>query len=203
MSLATAALRRPATPAGPSLEPAPHIELVPPAAGRRARPRVLYAGVVVGGLGALMLSQLLLSIALSDGAYTIDALQTERKEQARAVQQLTEDLGRLSSPQNLAANAEALGMVQNTNPVWLRMSDGAVIGTPAPAAGAGVLAASGSQVANDLLTGVPLVTVPAAGAEGAQALPGQLGAPAPATPEQAAGTTAPAELPLLAAPTTR
>lgn len=198
-ALATAPLRRPASPARPHVEPAPQIELVPQTSGRRARPRVLYAGVTVGGLGALMLSQLLLSIALSDGAYTIDALQTERKEQARAVQQLTEDLGRLSSPQNLAANAEALGMVQNTNPVWLRMSDGAVIGTPAPATGAGVLAAGGSQVANDLLTGVPLVT-PTATAAGQ---PGPTGAPAPATPDAAAGTSGTAELPLLAAPTTR
>ena len=193
-ALASAPLRRPASPARPHVEPAPHIELVPPAAARRARPRVVYAGVVVGGVGALMLSQLMLSIALSDGAYTIDALQTERREQARAIQQLSEDIGRLSSPQNLAVNAEALGMVQNSNPVWLRMSDGAVLGTPAPAEGSGVLATSGSQVANDLLTGVPLVAaVPSIGSL----------TPAPATPESPAGTTGSAELPLLAAPTTR
>ena len=198
-ALATAApFRRPASPARPHLEPAPHIELVPPTAAPKARPRVVYAGVVVGGLGALMLSQLLLSIALSDGAYTIDALQTERKEQARAVQQLSEDIGRLSSPQNLAANAEALGMVQNSNPVWLRVSDGAVIGTPAPASGTGVLATSGSQVANELLTGVPLIATGAAA--GAAAQPGAL---APATPEQAPGSATSTELPLLAAPTTR
>ncbi|HEY8590612.1 MAG TPA: hypothetical protein VIL55_13795, partial [Naasia sp.] len=125
MSTALASpLRRPTAPALPPLgADLPHIEIVPARAQRRARPRALYAGVVVGSLGALMTGQLLLSIAVSDGAYTIDRLQTEQKAQARTVQQLTEDLGRLSSPQNLARNAEALGMVQNANPVWLRMSD--------------------------------------------------------------------------------
>ena len=170
-ALATPAFRRPTAPTPgrpgrparhpvpPAPAAVPSVEVAPDRAQRSARPRVLYAGVVVGSLGILMCSQLLLSIALSDGAYTIDSLQSTQKEQARSVQQLTEDLGRLSSPQNLAKNAEALGMVQNANPVWLRMSDGAVIGTPAAAAtGAGVLGATGSQVANELLNGVPLVT---------------------------------------------
>ena len=83
-------------------------------------------------------------------------------------------------------------MVQNTNPVWLRMSDGAVIGTPAAAApGAGVIGAAGSQVANELLAGVPLVTPP-----------DTAGAPASATPDQAASPTEGSQLPLQA-PTTR
>jgi hypothetical protein len=193
-ALATAPLRRPTAPG--TVRPvapatAPHIEIAPVREQRRARPRAVYAGVVVGGLGALMLGQLMLSIALSDGAYTIDSLQATQKEQARQVQQLTEDLGRLSSPQNLAENAEALGMVQNANPVWLRMSDGAVIGTPAPAQGTGVLGGAGSQVANRLLTGLPLVTQ----------IPAQS-----ATPGQPAATAGAAQLPLqgpLAAPTTR
>src|SRR4051812_1563095 len=193
-ALATAPLRRPTSPgARPHVEPAPSIEVVPGRALRRGRPRVVYAGVVVGGLGALMLSQLMLSIALSDGAYTIDSLQSQQKEGSRVVQQLNEELGRLSSPQNLAANAEALGMVQNTNPVWLRMSDGAVLGDPAPAAeGAGVLGAAGSQVANQLLTNVPLVAQPE----------GTVAGQAPATPGQPAPSGGASELPLQA-PTTR
>jgi len=192
-ALATAPLRRPTSPnARPHVEQAPSIEIVPGRDQRRARPKVVYASVVIGGIGALMLSQLMMSIALSDGAYTIDSLQSQQKEQSRVVQQLNEELGTLSSPQNLAANAEALGMVQNTNPVWLRMSDGAVVGTPAAAAaGAGVLGATGSQVPNELLSNVPLVT----GADSAAAQ-------ASATPEQPAPQAGGAELPLQA-PTTR
>ncbi|MCU1569287.1 MAG: hypothetical protein JWR33_28 [Naasia sp.] len=200
-ALATAPLRRPISPGLPRPEPvrAPRIEIAPVRAQRLARPRVAYAGTVVAGIGALMIAQLALSIALSDGAYTIDRLETTQKEQARSVQQLTEDLGRLASPQNLAKNAEALGMVQNANPVWLRMSDGAVIGTPAAAAGgSGVLAAGGSQVANDLLNGVPLVTEVSADATGAATA-------AAATPVQPAAPLADPELPLqgLPAPATR
>ncbi|THG33468.1 hypothetical protein [Naasia lichenicola] len=143
----------------PFVQPIRRISIVAARANRRARPKVFYAAVIVAGLGVVMLSQLMMSIALSDGAYTINRLMSDQKSQARSIQALTEELGTLSSPQNLAANAESLGMVQNTNPVWLRMSDGAVIGTPTAAApGTGAIGAAGSQVPNELLTGIPLVT---------------------------------------------
>lgn len=143
----------------PDAVPPRSVEVVAVRAQRRARPKVAYAVVIVASLGVLMLGQLALSIALSDGAYQIDRLLATQKEQARTVQDLSEDIGRLSSPQNLAVNAEALGMVQNANPVWLRMSDGAVIGAPTAASGGeGVMGAAGSKVANDLLAGIPLVT---------------------------------------------
>lgn len=184
-------LRRPTAPAlRPPGADLPHIEIVPVRAQRRARPRALYAGVVVGSLGALMAGQLMLSIAVSDGAYTIDRLQTAQKVQARSVQQLTEDLGRRSSPQNLARNAEALGMVQNASPVWLRMSDGAVLGSPAAAAaGAGALA-GGSLVANELLADVPLVTQSATPASGGDVAAGPgTGAPVASQSQLPAPTT--------------
>jgi cell division protein FtsL len=216
-SLATAPLLLPPE----TLLPAgrPSIEVVADRAQRRARPKVVYAGVVVASLVVLMLAQLALSIALSDGAYTIDSLETTQKQQARAEQQLSEDLGRLSSPQNLAVNAEALGMVQNANPVWLRMSDGAVIGAPAAAGGdQGVLGGAGSKVANGLLAGVPLVTQQAAADAAAASAATAPAAAAPteqaqanaATPGQAAGGSVEAPLAseavsggLLPAPTTR
>lgn len=143
----------------PDALPPRAVEVVAVRSQRRARPKVAYAVVVVASLGVLMLGQLALSIALSDGAYQIDRLLVTQKEQVRTVQDLSEDIGRLASPQNLAANAEALGMVQNSNPVWLRMSDGAVIGAPTAASGGeGVMGAAGSKVANQLLSGLPLVT---------------------------------------------
>src|SRR5690606_29758829 len=58
--------------------PAPYIEIAPSRDQRRARPRLAYAMVVVGGLFAVLVSQLLLSIALADGAYEIAALQADR-----------------------------------------------------------------------------------------------------------------------------
>jgi hypothetical protein len=113
-NLATAPLLLPDTLVlpGAGQEPARRIEIVADRAQRRARPKVAYAVIVVASLGVLMLAQLALSIALSDGAYTIDRLEVTQKEQARTEQLISEDLGRLASPQNLATNAEALGMVR-------------------------------------------------------------------------------------------
>jgi len=190
------------------------IEVVADRAQRRARPKIAYAVTVIGSLGVLMFSQLALSIALSDGAYTIDRLEATQKEQSRTEQLVTEDLGRLSSPQNLAVNAEALGMVQNANPVWLRMSDGAVIGTPIAAEAADdAVDAVGQTVANDLLAGVPLVTqLPANAATSgvpvadAAATAAAQEVTSSATPSAAAGGSDAAQVPSdgqVPAPTTR
>lgn len=137
-----------------------HLEAVSPRTGKRAKPRLVYAGITVATVLAIVVIQLLLSIAVSQGAYQIGSLQDAKTSLAREHQAVTEDVNRLSSPQNLAANANALGMVSNGTPVYLRLSDGAVLGSPAPASGdAGtVTGASGNLVPNALLTGVPLVT---------------------------------------------
>ena len=83
----------------------------------------------------IIVAQMLLSIAVTQGAYEVDGFQIAQAKLARQEQQLREDLDRVQSPQYLAANAEALGMVPNANPVYLRLSDGAVLGEPAAADG--------------------------------------------------------------------
>jgi hypothetical protein len=119
---------------------------------------VFYAIVTVAVIFGIIVAQLLLSVAVSSGAYEISGLQSQNRELSRTQQSMNQDLDRLASPQNLAANAEALGMVNNNTPVYLRLSDGAVLGSPeAAAAGAGVTG-GGTLVANSLLNGVPLVT---------------------------------------------
>lgn len=137
-----------------------HLEAVSPRNGKRAKPRLVYAGITVATVLVIVVTQLLLSIAVSQGAYQIGSLQDTKTSLAREHQAVSEDVNRLSSPQNLAANANALGMVSNGTPVYLRLSDGAVLGSPAPASGdAGtVTGASGNLVPNALLNGVPLVT---------------------------------------------
>lgn len=125
----------------------------------RSRPAIVYALVAVAGVAAVVIAQLLLSVAVSQGAYEIDRLAVEHRELERTVQTATSELERVKSPQFLAANAEALGMVQNANPVYLRLSDSAVLGQPSAAdVNDGVPAGSLGLVPNVLLTGVPLVT---------------------------------------------
>ena len=163
----------------PSPAPTPrrHLEVAPDRARRRARPRVLPAIVTIGGIGVILLAQLLLSIVLADGAYTIAGLQTEQRDLQRQEQALTEDLEVLSSTQYLIANAEHLGMVASGNPVFLDLSTGAVSGNPT-AAGGSLTGASGNQIGNALLAGATLVDPvaptanPQAGAEGSVVIGG-------------------------------
>ncbi|GAA1966683.1 hypothetical protein [Agromyces allii] len=138
-------------------------EILRPAPDRAARPkpRLAYAVIAVSGVVVIALAQLMLSIAVTQGAYEIDGYELSQAKLSRQQQTLSEDLDRVQSPQYLAQNAEALGMVPNTNPVFLRLSDGAVLGQPA-AAGGGA-AASASLVPNVLISGVPLVTEQTAG----------------------------------------
>jgi hypothetical protein len=105
--------------------------------------------VILATLGA----QLGLSIAVSEGAYEASALETELKDLTRVERVLAQNTDKLSSPQNLADNAVKLGMVQNTTPATLRLSDGAVLGTLAGA----TEAVSGNVVPNATLEGLPVV----------------------------------------------
>jgi hypothetical protein len=137
----------------------PTIEVVSTRSHKKARPRVFYAVITVAVIFAIIIAQLLVSVAVASGAYEISSLKQANKELSRTYQTVTQDLDRLASPQNLAANAEALGMVNNSTPVYLRLSDGAVLGTPeAAAATAGLIAGAEGAVPNHLLTGVQLVT---------------------------------------------
>lgn len=161
--------------------------LVAPAPSRRARPRIFYALTAVAGIAAIIVAQLLLSVGISQGAYEISSLQSSQAELGRTAASLNEDLVRVSSPQSLAANAEGLGMVSNSNPVYLRLSDGAVLGAPASASGS--QAGAASLVPNALLTGSTLLT--------------QLPDDAAAKAGAVAITSAPVAPAGLAAPTTR
>ena len=173
-----------------------HIEIVAPS--KHARPRVVYALSAVTCVGAIIVAQLLLSVGISQGAYEISALRASQVELGRTADSVSEDLIRVSSPQSLAANAEALGMVSNSNAAILRLSDGAVLGAPASATGS--QAGAASLVPNSLLAGVPLVTQEATGGAGAS-VAGAAGATAAAA--TAASTAAVAATDGLPSPTTR
>lgn len=175
------------SPLAPAVERAPRkplLSLVPRA--RASRPRLAYAVVAVSGIAAITATQLLVSIAISQGAYELDALAATQSDLLRTAESVSEDLDRVSSPQFLAANAESLGMVPNANPVYLRLSDAAVLGAPGATA---LDVGDASLVPNKLIEGIPLATdVAPAGGSGASApvAPAASGTPsvAPATPVQ-------------------
>ena len=151
-ALAAAPLRSPR----PAPQRAP-LEIVTSRPQRRARPRAAHAVVTIVGVFVILLTQLMLSIVLSDGAYRITALESQRIELDRSAQVLTESIEALRSPQHLAANAESLGMVANSSPAYLRLADGRVLGAPVAAgSGAGLLEGTGAAVGNVLLADVTL-----------------------------------------------
>jgi hypothetical protein len=177
----------------PQRAPAPrrHLEVAPTRAQRRARPKLLPAVVTIGGIGVILIAQLLLSIVLADGAYQIAGLQSAQRDLLRQEQALDERLDVLASTQNLIANAENLGMIASGNPVFLDVSTGQVSGDPTPAGGS-LTGAAGNQIGNSLLVDVALVAPAAPTAD----------VPAAPTPTEAGGVTnaAPGSIP---SPTTR
>lgn len=104
------------------------VEPVRQTAGRRRGP---ITGALIAGAVVLVIlaSQLGLSILISGGAYEMRALELEQRDLMRVERVLEQNVEKLASPQNLVDNAAQLGMVQNSNPATLRLSDAAVLGS--------------------------------------------------------------------------
>jgi hypothetical protein len=143
------------------------VQIVTTRAQRRARPKLVYALGATGVLFAIFMAQLLITIALSGGAYTITGLQSTQQGLGRTASSLGEKLDTLGSSQNLQANALALGMVSSSQAAFLRLSDGSVLGSASPAGATvtptGTDNASGDSVPNSLLTTIPLIKSTGAG----------------------------------------
>ncbi len=171
----------------PAERPRVPLQIVTTRAQRRARPKIAYAVVTVGSLVLIFAAQLLLSIAVSDGAYRIQSLQTQQKELQRTEQALQEDLAVLASPQNLAARAAHIGMVPNPGrPFSLDLSTGAIFEVPGSAVPCG---GTCNLVPNATLSAVPVggpaaaqTTAPSTGSAPREATPTTVDAlPAPVT----------------------
>jgi hypothetical protein len=139
-------------PAIPDSQPR-HIEIVSTRGQKRARPKVVYALVAIAGLFVILMAQLLLSIWLSDGAYQISGLQQTQRDLSRDQQALGETLSVLQSPQNLAGQASALGMVMNTGSQgYLSLSGGVSRAPTAATADTSVAADAALYTPNALIT---------------------------------------------------
>ncbi|CAN5424082.1 hypothetical protein BH10ACT4_BH10ACT4_03160 [soil metagenome] len=168
-----------------------HIEIVSTRSQKRARPRVVYALVAVAGLFVILMAQLLLSIWLSNGAYQISGLQQSQRDLSRDQQSLAESLNVLQSPQNLAGQATALGMVLNTGSQGFLSLAGGVTRAPTPATADTTLAADAANYAPNALITPEIAALGAAATAtaagtGAPAVPGAAGsvASSPGAPAQ-------------------
>lgn len=148
------------------------LQPVPVAPARRRAPRRAFGVIAVSGAVLIALVQMGLSILTTQSTFEISTLTQQQRDLTYQKQILYDEVAGLSSPQYLAANASALGMVIDESPTYLRLSDGAVIGSGQPAEGASSIDALGrGSVRNALIAGVPLVTDPAADAEAPAAGP--------------------------------
>jgi hypothetical protein len=93
-----------------------------------AVPKLRYIVVLLAGIFAILGGQLLLSIAVSGGAYEIASLKSDVRGSEQQLQIVGEEISALVAPDTLATLAGSMGMVPDNNPAYLRVSDGAVVG---------------------------------------------------------------------------
>lgn len=154
------------TPARTPAEPPRRLRALD-APARRRRPRLAYGIVAVAGAVAIALAQMGLSILTTQGTYEMATLTQQQRDLTYDKQILHDEVAGLSSPQYLAANAAALGMVTGEAPSYLRLSDAAIVGTGQAAAGTSAIDAIGrGSVQNALISETPLVTSPDATIQG-------------------------------------
>jgi Na+-transporting NADH:ubiquinone oxidoreductase subunit NqrC len=89
--------------------------------------------ILVTGFVVVSILHLLLTILTSQSVYELADLKREKRKLDTTSQILSEEVSSLASNQNLLNAASRLGMVANTNPVFLRLTDQAVLGQPLPA----------------------------------------------------------------------
>ncbi len=118
----------------------------------RATMRAVF--VLTLGAVAIIIAGLQLSIMIQQGSYQLAGLKAQMRDLSTTNQILDEQVRSLSSDQNLANAAASLGMVTNANPVYLRLSDGKVIGHPT-VAGSG----TGVQIGKNVVPNAALVAV--------------------------------------------
>jgi len=96
-------------------------------------PRAPFIVFVIAVLGVGLVGLLLLNTSLQKRAFEVSSLQRSTAALADQQSELEQHAADLSAPEAVAARAVELGMLPNTNPVFLRLPDGKVLGNPVPA----------------------------------------------------------------------
>jgi hypothetical protein len=124
-----------AHPARPSVVSGPRaVSSTRPGSATQAVPKLRYIVVTLMGIFAILAVQLMLSIAVSGGAYEIASLKGEMRQTEQKRQMVAEDINALVAPGTLAGLATSMGMVTDNSPAYLRLSDAAIVGEAVPAA---------------------------------------------------------------------
>lgn len=148
----------------------PELRLI--AGTKNKRFSVLMPALCVVSVTAFVAAQMLFTNLTSEGAYELYNLRRQQRDTLRVERVLSQNTMSLTSPQNLADNAKSLGMVQNISPAYLRLSDGAILGTIAD----GTARPVANLVPNATLQELPVINE--AGAQNTREIVSQTGASA-------------------------
>jgi len=107
------------------------LRLVGPVSSRARKAPFVVVVLVVVGIGLVGL--ILVSTVLQAQSFEVAKLNQEAAALESRHQALNREVHQLQSPSSIASRALRLGMVPNANPVFLRMSDGKVVGKAKPA----------------------------------------------------------------------
>ncbi|MFP5347740.1 MAG: hypothetical protein ACLGIA_12040 [Actinomycetes bacterium] len=149
----------------------PRLRVVTPQPARRSRLPFVIGCIAL--LVSSLIGLLVLNISLSRGAYQVHDLQVKAARLQEREQALAEELAYRAAPAQLSAQARALGMVPGGAPAFLRLSDGALLGSPQPAP---------QSSAPTAIVGLPPVSSDSS-TEGPQAVDGENAPAAPRTSE--------------------
>ncbi len=110
------------------------LTVVPPRRlGRTQAARTPFAVLVIVMLAAGVVGLLMFNTNMQQASFKATALQERVNVLTAKEQALDMELDKLRDPQNLAVAAKALGMVAPSQPAFVRLSDGRVLGNPTPA----------------------------------------------------------------------
>jgi len=107
---------------------------------------------VIVGVTLISVSGLVVNAFCDTAVYTISTLKKDTEALASQTQVVSQQVDSLRSPQNLANSAKALGMIVNSNPVFLNVRDAKVLGSAVPASIESSKAVSKNLIANAAMT---------------------------------------------------
>lgn len=115
----------------PKAQPRRALRLVAPVANRARRTPFVVVLLTLIGLGLIGL--ILISTAMQAQTFQLARLSSQARDLQTTQESLQRDVSELKSPRTLGPKALWYGMVPSQTPVYLRLSDGQVIGSPKPA----------------------------------------------------------------------
>ena len=111
------------------------LTVVPPrrTLGRTQAARTPFAVLVIAMLAAGVVGLLMFNTNMQQTSFKATALQDRVNVLTAKEQSLALELDELRDPQHLAVSAKELGMVAPSQPAFVRLADGRVLGNPTPA----------------------------------------------------------------------